>query len=80
MAVSFNWKIYQIDVNNHFLNEELQEDVYMMQPKGCINSEKTYFVCKLTKALYGLKHASKTWFEKPKRALMDKGFTESFLD
>lgn len=33
IAITFNWEIRQLDVNNAFLNEYLQ-DVYMRQPEG----------------------------------------------
>jgi hypothetical protein len=49
-----NVKVYQMDVKSTFLNGELEE-VYIEQPKGFQLSENTDYVCKLKKALYGLK-------------------------
>ena len=57
LAVTKNRDIQQLNVNNTFLNGELQEEVYMHQPVGYINPFKVEFVCKLKKALYGLKQA-----------------------
>jgi hypothetical protein len=45
-----------MDVKSSFLNGELEE-VYVEQPEGFQLSENTYYVCKLKKALYGLKKA-----------------------
>ncbi|PNX67794.1 histone deacetylase, partial [Trifolium pratense] len=76
MAVSNKWPIQQIDVNNAFLNEILEEEVYMQQPHGFEVSDKT-LVCKLNKALYGLKQAPRAWFDRLKAALIGYGFKAS---
>ena len=43
-----------------FLNGELEEEVYMIQPEKftCIDESK---VCKLQRFIYGLKQASQSW-------------------
>jgi hypothetical protein len=57
-----NFKIYQIDVKSTFLNENLEEEVYIEDPEGFMLSENKDYVYKLKKALYGLKQAPTTWF------------------
>ena len=64
LATTYNWDIQQVDVNNSFLNGDLQEVVYMVQPARFVNSSKLDYVCKLQKALYGLKQAPRAWFGK----------------
>ena len=49
------FKVYQMDVKSAFLNENLEEEVYIEQPEGFQLSNKRDYVCKLKKALYGLK-------------------------
>ena len=80
LAISRGWDIQQIDINNAFLNGELQEEVYMAQPEGFIDPTKPTHVCKLRKALFGLKQAPIGWFENLRGALIDWGFHNSILD
>lgn len=58
------FKIYQMDVKSSFLNGELQEEVYIEQPKGFQLIEEPDYVFRLKKALYGLKKAPRAWYSK----------------
>ncbi|RVW14812.1 Retrovirus-related Pol polyprotein from transposon RE1 [Vitis vinifera] len=57
LAVSQGWSLRQLDVNNAFLQGTLTEDVFMSQPPGFIDRDHPHHVCKLRKAIYGLKQA-----------------------
>nr|GEX86159.1 zinc finger, CCHC-type [Tanacetum cinerariifolium] len=50
-----NLIIHQIDMKTAFLNGELDEEVYMNQPRGFIMPGNKNKVCKMIKSLYGLK-------------------------
>ncbi|CAL2236646.1 unnamed protein product [Prunus armeniaca] len=50
-----------MDVKTAFLNEHLQEEIYMEQPEGFISKNEEEKVCKLQRLIYGLKHASRSW-------------------
>jgi hypothetical protein len=49
------FKVYQMDVKSTFLNGILEEEVYVEQPEGFVDDNNKDKVCKLHKALYGLK-------------------------
>lgn len=47
VALSYRWKIRQLDVNNAVLHGTLGEEMFMQQPPGFIDSTHPYHVCKL---------------------------------
>ena len=49
-----------MNVKTAFLNGELEEEVYMIQPEGFISIDESK-VCKLQRSIYGLKQASRSW-------------------
>ena len=50
-----------MDVKIAFLNESLDETIYMVQLEGFIAKGQEKKVCKLQKSIYGLKQASRSW-------------------
>uniref|UniRef100_A0A803P2A4 Reverse transcriptase Ty1/copia-type domain-containing protein n=1 Tax=Cannabis sativa TaxID=3483 RepID=A0A803P2A4_CANSA len=73
LVVTYNWDIQQVDINNAFFNGELNETVYMQQPKGFVNPQYPTHVCKLQKTVYGLKQTPRAWYEKLKSAMVSWG-------
>jgi hypothetical protein len=74
------FKVYQMDVKSAFLNGDLNEEVYMEQPKGFKLSDNPDLVCKLKKDLYGLKQAPRAWYHRLDTSLKDKGFKRGTTD
>jgi len=59
------WPLYQLDVKNAFLNGDVQEEIYMEQPREFVaQGESSGIVCHLRKSLYGLKQSPRAWFRK----------------
>src|SRR3954471_10308062 len=54
-------EIWQMDVKIAFLNGNIEEELYMMQPEGFIDPRNVGKVCKLQRSIYGLKQASQSW-------------------
>ncbi|CAM8952089.1 unnamed protein product [Rhodiola kirilowii] len=80
IALTLNWSLHQVDINNAFLNGDLSEKVYMAQPPGFLDQSHLSHVCLLQKALYGLKQAPRAWFTKLRLFLLDHGFVSCKSD
>ena len=59
IAALRNLEVHQMDLKTIFLNGDLDDEIYMEQPKGFSALEEEKKVCKLLKSLYGLKQAPK---------------------
>ena len=57
MVAVENLYLKQLDMKTAFLHGDLEEDLYMIQPKRFIVQGQENLVCKLRKSLYGLKQA-----------------------
>lgn len=77
LAAQLQWPVYQLDVKSAFLNGDLQEEVYVMQPEGFIIEGKETKVYKLRKALYGLRQSARAWNSKIDGYLQKNGFMKS---
>jgi hypothetical protein len=80
IAVSRNWSLRQLDVQNTFLHGVLEEEVYMKQSPGFHDASHPGYVCKLDKALYGLKQAPRAWYSRLSAKLVQLGFHASKVD
>ena len=57
IAVAKGWHLHQVDVKNPFMQGELEDEVYMVQPPGFQFRMNISVVYRLKKSLYELKQA-----------------------
>ena len=55
LSVQMGWHIHHMDVKIDFLNGVIEEEVYIEQPEGFEIFDSEFHVCRLKRALYGLK-------------------------
>nr|GEV65949.1 retrovirus-related Pol polyprotein from transposon TNT 1-94 [Tanacetum cinerariifolium] len=79
-ATHMNMVVYQMDVKTVFLNGNLQEEVYVSQPDGCVDPDNPNHVYKLKKALYGLKQAPRAWYDMLSSFLIYQDFSKGLVN
>ena len=77
IAAFYDYEIWQMDVKTAFLNGNLEEDVYMVQPRGFEDPKNSSKVCKLHRSIYGLKQASRSWNKRFNDEVKRLGFKQS---
>jgi hypothetical protein len=80
LVTHYDLELYQMNVKTTFLNEDLYENVYMVQPKSFIIKGKKNLGYHLTKSIYGLKQASSQWYIKFDKTIRKFGFKENEED
>ncbi|CAM8954218.1 unnamed protein product [Rhodiola kirilowii] len=80
MATVFDWELEQMDVKTAFLHGDLDETIYMSQPKGFEDKKCPDHVCFLNKSIYGLKQSPRQWNLKFNECMMSLKFTRSKYD
>ncbi|GJV66228.1 retrovirus-related pol polyprotein from transposon TNT 1-94 [Tanacetum coccineum] len=69
-----------MDVKTAFLNGELKEEVYVLQPEGFVDQDNPLHVYKLKKALYGLKQVPRAWYDMLSSFLISQQFSKGIVD
>ena len=80
LVAHFDMELHQMDVKTAFLNGDLNEEVYMIQPEGFVANDSGKLVCRLKKSIYGLKQVSRQWYLKFHSVVTSYGFVENKVD
>lgn len=81
LAIEQKWHLLQLDINNVFLNDTLDKEVYMQLPPGyLIHKKNKNMVCKLHKSLYGLRQAYRKSFIVFSSVVLQHAFKRSIVD
>lgn len=80
LAASKGLIVQQLDINNAFLNGILEDNIFMLQPVGFIDSIHPDYVCRLKKSLYGLRQAPRAWYNTLKGSLLEMDFKRCTSD
>ena len=64
LVAHFNIELHQMEVKTTFLNGDIDEPIYMVQPENFVSGDTKQMICKLKKSIYGLKQASRQWYYK----------------
>ncbi|KAA3484053.1 gag/pol protein [Gossypium australe] len=77
IAVAFDYEICQIDVKTFFLNDYLEESIYMMKPTRYIAKGNDQKVCKLFRSICELKQTSRLWNKRFNKVIKTFRFEQS---
>jgi hypothetical protein len=80
LMAHYDLELHQMDVKTTFLNRDLDENVYMAQPKDFIVKGKEHMGCHLKKSIYRLKQASRRWYLKFDGTIKKFGFKDNVED
>jgi hypothetical protein len=80
MVIQNGWATKQVDYTNAFAQAEMKETVYIEAPKLFCPISGKHLVLLLLKSMCGLKQAPRTFYEKLRDGLLERGFTQSEID
>ena len=80
MVSAFDLELEQLDVKTTFLIGNLEEQIYMSQPEGFLDTEKEDHVCLLKKSLYCLKQSPRQWYKRFDAFMISHDFIRNQFD
>ncbi|RVW98913.1 Retrovirus-related Pol polyprotein from transposon TNT 1-94 [Vitis vinifera] len=80
LVAHYDLELHQMDVKTVFLNGNIDETIYMVQPENFESNDSKQLVCRLKRSIYGLKQASRQWYRKFDQVITSFGFKENTVD
>jgi len=80
LVAHFDLELHHMDVKMTFLNGDIEEMIYMVQPENFMLGNLKYMVCKLKKFIYDLKQASRQWYHKFHQVIISYVFGANIVD
>ena len=77
MACKLDWDLKHLDVDQAFIQSELDTDIYLRLPPGCGSVSGTVVI--LNKALYGLKQSGRAWYQLLLSTLVECDFEQCLI-
>nr|GEV54806.1 retrovirus-related Pol polyprotein from transposon TNT 1-94 [Tanacetum cinerariifolium] len=79
-ASYMGFMVYQMDVKSAFLYREIEEEVYVTQPKGFEDPHNPKHVYRVVKALYELHQAPRAWYARLSNFLLKHHYRRGTID
>ena len=80
LVAHFDLELHHMDVKTIFINGDIDETIYMVQPENFVSGDTKSMVCKLKKFIYGLKQASRQWYYKFYQVIVSFDFEMNVVD
>ena len=80
LVALYDLELEYLDVKKTFLHGDLDEEIFMEQPEGFVQSHNKRFVCKIIKSLYGLRQSPRQWYKRFDSFMESQNFTRSEYD
>ncbi|MCO5600433.1 hypothetical protein L7F22_054546 [Adiantum nelumboides] len=80
LAAHYQFHLHQLDIKSAFLHGDLDEELYLQQPPHYKDSTSPHYVCRLRKAIYGLKQSPRQWYLKLHQFLIAHGYSRLQTD
>ena len=74
LVAHFDLELHQMNVKTAFLNGDIDETIYIMQPENFVSGDPKNMVWKLKKSIYWLKQVSRQWYFKFHQVIISFNF------